>query len=120
MKKITAIILCLIICIAFAAGCGSKQQETTAEETATAPDESLYGTWKEDYFDSGYVFNSDGTGEDTFWELPFTYTTEEGGTLLITFTDEMWGSTTYSYEVNGDTLTMQQEDSSDSYEYQRQ
>ena len=87
---------------------------------ADSLDPALFGKWKESYFDSSFVFNSDGTGEDTFWELPFTYSTDGKGTLTITFDDTMWGSVIYTYSVDGDTLTMQQEDSSDIFEYTRQ
>lgn len=120
MKKIFLLIMMILLFGVAAAGCGnSAKEETTEEETTTAPDESLYGTWSESYFDSGYEFNSDGTGSDTFWDLPFTYTTEDGK-LTLTFDDEMWGVAEYSYSVSGDTLSMQQKGSEDTYDYTRQ
>ena len=120
MKKAVILILCILLSGAVACGCGTQKEEQTEEETMTAPDEALYGTWSEDYFDSGYVFNSDGTGEDIFWELPFTYTTEDGGNLILTFDDELWGVAEYTYSVSGDQLDLTQKDSSDTYTYTKQ
>lgn len=119
MKKAVLWFLCILMCALFAVGCGSSKDEPTPEETTTAPDESLYGTWSEDYFESGFTFNSDGTGQDIFWELPFTYTTE-GDLVVLTYDDEMWGTATYSYFLDGNTLTMQQKGSQDSYSYEKQ
>ena len=91
--------LSLALCIGILAGCGSK------EEVVIEDDTEVIGTWSEDFFDSGYIFNEDLTGTDTFWDLTFTYTAQEG-IITITYDDEIWGSVSYEYMVNGEYLTM--------------
>ena len=121
MKKISAIIICLLLCGVFLSGCGASKQE---EETTPVieNDAAVFGTWSEDYFDSGYTFHSDGTGMDTFWQLPFTYTAIDG-VITITYDDTTYGVDKYSYSVNeagtGITLT-RQADGSKSFTYQKQ
>lgn len=104
MKKILLMIVTLSISALLLAGCG-EQQPVQEEETTVENDASVQGTWKEDYFDSGYTFNADGTGMDTFWELPFTYTAYDG-VITITYDDETYAVDRYSYTVDGDTLSM--------------
>lgn len=95
----------------FFSGCskdfGKETGETEAETETTEvlSDTSVVGTWSEDIFDSGYIFESDGTGEDTFWELTFTYTAVDG-ILTITYDSDTYGSASYTYSVEGDVLTM--------------
>lgn len=91
--------LSLALCIGVLAGCGSK------EEVVIEDDTEVVGTWSEDFFDSGYIFNEDLTGTDTFWNLTFTYTAQEG-IITITYDDEIWGSVSYEYVINGEYLTM--------------
>jgi len=77
MKKIFSMILVLCVSAALLSGCG--QEENKEPETTTVEnDAAVQGTWNEDYFDSGYVFNADGTGvysyyDDGLWEFTFTY-----------------------------------------------
>ena len=99
MKRFLALMLGLALCIGVLAGCGSK------EEVVIEDDTEVIGTWSEDFFDSGYIFNEDLTGTDTFWDLTFTYTAQEG-IITITYDDEIWGSVSYEYVVNGEYLTM--------------
>ena len=99
MKRFLALLLSLALCIGVLAGCGSK------EEVVIEDDTEVIGTWSEDFFDSGYIFNEDLTGTDTFWDLTFTYTAREG-IITITYDDEIWGSVSYEYVVNGEYLTM--------------
>lgn len=99
MKRFLALMLSLALCIGVLAGCGSK------EEVVIEDDTEVIGTWSEDFFDSGYIFNEDLTGTDTFWDLTFTYTAQEG-IITITYDDEIWGSVSYEYVVNGEYLTM--------------
>ena len=96
MKKWIAIIVCLIMCAAFISGCGTQKEEETTP--ARENDPAVVGTWSEDYFDSGYTFNEDGTGRDTFWDLPFTYTAYDG-VITIKYEDETYGLDKYTYSV---------------------
>ena len=104
MKKIAAIMIALVLCAVLLAGCGSskKEEETTP---AVENDPAVLGSWSEDYFDSGYVFNEDGTGRDTFWDLSFTYTAHDG-VITITYDDETYGIDKYSYTVTDSSITM--------------
>lgn len=100
MKKLSILVLASILCIAVLSGCGKeKEPETTYTDT------TVYGTWAEDFFDSGYIFNEDGTGYDTFWNLSFTFTAN-GERMRLAYDDEIWGVSEYKYTVEGDTLTM--------------
>ncbi len=117
MKKTIVLILTLCILALTLAGCG--EQKVVEEETTIANDTAVQGTWNEDYFDSGYTFNADGTGMDIFWQLPFTYTAYDG-VITITFDDETYGKETFGYTVDETTLTMtQKNDSSKSFTYTR-
>ena len=100
MKKLAMFLLASVLCIAVLSGCGKeKEPETVYNDT------SVYGTWSEDFFDSGYIFSEDGTGYDTFWNLSFTYTAD-GSEMRLAYDDEIWGVSVYRYTVSGDTLTM--------------
>ncbi len=81
--------------------CGSDSAEVNTEDI----DEEILGTWELTYFNAEYTFNEDLTGEDSFWNLPFTYTTE-GGVLTITYTGTSYDDVRYYYEISGDTLTL--------------
>ena len=62
MKKVFAIILSMLVLGLALTACGKKEEapvETLANDTA------IVGTWMEDYWDSGYTFNADGTGKET-------------------------------------------------------
>ncbi len=83
------------------AACGSDSAEVNTEDL----DEEILGTWELTYFNAEYTFNEDLTGEDSFWDLPFTYTTE-GGVLTITYTGTSYDDVRYYYEISGDTLTL--------------
>lgn len=112
MKKISAVLISVLVCAALLAGCGAQKPE---EETTTLAenDAAVLGTWSEDYFDSGYTFQADGTGMDTFWQLPFTYTALDG-VITITYDDTTYGTDRYTYSVDeagtGITMTRQGED----------
>ncbi len=123
MKKILPVVLCIIMCGVLFSGCSSEKEPetTTAVPAATTPDSSVYGTWIEDYFDSGYTFNSDGTGTDIFWDLSFTYSADGAGNLHIMYDDaELYGDTYYSYTTDGETLTMVMKDDDTPYTYTKQ
>lgn len=98
MKKILALMLAVCLCMSALTACGREEEDTEN-------DTEIIGTWSEDYFDSGYIFNEDLTGTDTFWELTFTYTACDG-TVTISYDEEIWGSVSYTYVINGDYLTM--------------
>lgn len=120
MKKITAVLLSVFLCAFVLAGCGSqpKEEETT---TQIENDAAVLGTWSEDYFDSGYTFNSDGTGMDTFWQLSFTYTALDG-VITITYDDTTYGTDKYNYSVDetGSSITMtRQGEDSKSFTYKK-
>lgn len=116
MKKFLALMLSLCIFTALLTGCGNSEE--------TAADENLLGTWVYGEYDTGWIFNSDSTGTDTFFDLAFTYTVSDG-TLTITYDEEVWGSVSYTYEITGDSLVMTRisDDSGeepDSYTYVRE
>ena len=118
MRKLAVIMISLILCAAFFTGCGASKKE---EETAPARenDPAVLGTWSEDYFDSGYTFNEDGTGRDTFWDLSFTYTAYDG-VITIAYDDETYGVDKYSYIIEDSSLTMtRQADDGKSFTYTR-
>lgn len=117
MKKFLAVIIALVLCMGVLAGCKKEEAKPSVNDAA------VYGTWSEDFFDSGYVFNEDGTGFDTFWNLSFTFTAD-GEHMRLTYDDELWGSSDYTYTVSGDTLTMvrvvEGEDEADEFVYKKQ
>ena len=116
MKKILAFMLSLCLITGILSGCGKSA------EGAADPD--LTGTWVYGDYDTGYIFESDLSGTDTFFDLGFTYTAEDG-TLTITYDAELYGSVSYTYEISGDTLTMtrisdDESEEPDSYTYIRE
>lgn len=98
MKKLTALIIALCLTCVTLTACGGDEPVQS--------DSALVGTWSEDYFDSGYIFNADLTGTDTFWDLTFTYTAGDG-IITITYDEDPWGKADYTYSISGDSLTMQ-------------
>ena len=70
-----------------------------------ANDAAIYGTWMEDYWDSGYTFREDGTGEDVFWNQEFTYTALDGK-LVISYVEGLWAEKEFTYTVAGNVLTL--------------
>lgn len=116
MKKITALAAFILIFAMCLAACGKKPDApaTTAATTGTpaetqttvpATGGDLVGNWQEDVFDSGFIFNDDGTGTDTFWDLTFTYSIE-GNEVLIIYDTDLYGASRYTYSVSGDILSM--------------
>ena len=113
MKKYVALILSILIVLA-CVGCGGKN-----EDVSQVDDPALIGTWAEEYFDSGYVFNADGTGTDTFWNLTFTYTAGDGK-IALAYDDKTWGSNNYVYKIEGNVLTMtRSNDAESTFSYKR-
>ena len=55
--------------------------------------------------DARDFFNEDGTGEDLFWALAFTYQTDKG-TLYIDYEDASCDDSDYTYSIDGDVITM--------------
>ncbi|MBQ9030659.1 MAG: hypothetical protein IJ106_04300 [Parasporobacterium sp.] len=118
MKRFLIFAVCLALSAALLAGCGNsgKEEETTQ---AVENDSAVLGTWTESYFDSGYTFNSDGSGLDTFWNLPFTYTAHDG-VITITYDDETYGIDRYDYSVTESSITMtRQSGDGKSYTYSK-
>jgi len=115
MKKIYALIACMIMALLLLSACGAKEPEPEK-----ANDPAVVGTWAESYFESGFVFNEDGTGKDTFWDLTFTYTAADGEMLLI-YDDEIWGASSYTYSVSGNKLSMTRKGTEDNetFEYEK-
>lgn len=99
MKKIIVLIAGVAMCAALLAGCGAKKEEET--EAAVENDAAVVGTWMENDFDSGYVFNSDGTGKDIYWDKTFIYTAHDG-TIVITYDDKTYAEDKYSYSITDD------------------
>lgn len=123
---LTAFILILALCLA---SCGKPDTPATtagtdapAETTTTAPAavSELVGNWQEDIFDSGFIFNADGTGTDTFWDLTFTYSTD-GNEVLIIYDTDLYGASSYTYSISGDTLSMTRidEEETSTFTYKR-
>ena len=106
-KKLSPLFIVLILCVCtlLFAGCGAQQKEEETTPAVQENDSSVTGTWSEDVFDSGYVFNSDGTGRDTFWDLSFTYTAYDG-VMTITYDDDTYGVDRYQYSADETTLSM--------------
>ena len=117
MKKITAIFLCLILCIGILAACGqNKQPDGSGNAEAQALRQELSGTWNQITEDgspslpdmgipSGYIFYLDGTGVDTFWDMTFVYTSD-GEKLHIAYDDNLGEDWDYTYTIEGDRLTL--------------
>ncbi|MBR3308592.1 MAG: hypothetical protein IKG00_01635 [Lachnospiraceae bacterium] len=102
MKKVFAIILSMLVLGLALTACGKKEEapvETLANDTA------IVGTWMEDYWDSGYTFNADGTGKDIFWSQDFTYTALDGN-LTISYVEGLWAEKDFTYTVAGNVLTL--------------
>ncbi|MCF0228939.1 MAG: hypothetical protein HUJ76_04500 [Parasporobacterium sp.] len=110
MKKILTLILCVVLAAAVMTGCGAQKEEETTAPVVNDP--AVAGTWTEPDFDSGYVFNEDGTGRDIFWDITFTYTAADGE-LVITYDDEKYGKDRYSYMASETELTMTRSTESD-------
>ena len=79
-------------------------------------DPEIFGTWKQVTEDgsasledlgipSGYIFYEDGTGEDLFWALPFTYQTDKG-ILYIDYVDVTCDDSDYTYSIEDNVITM--------------
>jgi len=116
MKKISALLICVLAAAMIFCACGKKNSEPEIKEN----DPAVVGTWAEDFFDSGYVFNNDSTGMDTFWNLSFTYTAYDG-VITITYDSDMYGIAAYDYTISGDVLSMiRQDDRTDAFEYKKQ
>ena len=117
MKKISAIILVLVLCAAMLTACQSqpKEEEITTE---IENDAAVLGTWMESEFDSGFTFTADGTGTNLFWDLPFTYTALEG-LITITYNDTTYGIDRYQYSVSEsmDTIQMTRQNGDGTYTY---
>ena len=111
MKKSTLLFICLIIGIFIVTACGKSGPSKDA-----VLDQEIFGTWNQITEDgsvsledlgipSGYVFNEDGTGEDLFWALAFTYQTDKG-ILYIDYADATCDDSDYTYSIEGDVITM--------------
>lgn len=120
MKKIFMMTAGVLLCAILLAGCGTRQPEP--ETTAVIEnDTAVLGTWMEDEFDSGYTFNSDGTGMLIFWQQPFTYTAIDG-VLTITYEDTTYAleKDTYQVDESGSVLTIsRQSDSGKTFTYRK-
>ncbi len=103
-KKIVLILLSLILCACALMAC--EGQNKSKANSQGSLDSELVGTWHEDMYDSGYIFNADGTGTDTFWDLEFTYTILGTGKLHIVYKEETCGETDYVYAIENKTLKM--------------
>lgn len=115
MKKLISAIICAVLCLGLLAGCGSAAPSGSGNEEA-ALREPLVGTWNQITDDgspslpemgipSAYVFNADGTGLDTFWNMSFTYQTD-GEKIHIAYDDSLGEDWDYAYTISGNTLTL--------------
>ncbi len=112
MRKGILFVISLIIGIFLLTACGKSGPSKDA-----VLDPEIFGTWKQITEDgsasledlgipSGYVFHEDGTGEDLFWALAFTYQTDKG-ILYIDYEDVTCDDSDYTYSIEGDVITMQ-------------
>jgi len=112
MRKGIFFVISLIIGIFLLTACGKSGPSKDA-----VLDPEIFGTWKQITEDgsasledlgipSGYVFHEDGTGEDLFWALAFTYQTDKG-ILYIDYEDVTCDDSDYTYSIEGDVITMQ-------------
>lgn len=114
-KKIILTLLSVVLCACVLTACsGSNNSSATTDESLGA---ELVGTWHEDLYDSGYVFNADGTGTDTFWDLDFTYTIPEAGKIHVVFNEDMWGETDYTYTIENGVLRLTLSNDGSTIEY---
>ena len=124
MKKLSLILISIMLSCMLLCSCSKEaasEESTSYDVVQMESDTSIIGTWAESIFDSGYIFESDGTGEDTFWELTFTYTAD-GSTLVITYDSDIYGIATYEYSVDGSTLSMTriaEDEETSTFEYQK-
>ena len=102
MKKISAVLVCTLLCVIVLAACGKKEEP---QPETLANDAAIYGTWMENYWDSGYTFREDGTGKDLFWSQEFTYTAVDG-VLSIAYVEGLWAEKEFTYSINDNTLTL--------------
>ena len=111
MRRGTLFIISLIVGIFLLTACGKNGP---SKDAVLDPD--IFGTWKQITEDgsasledigipSGYVFHEDGTGEDLFWALAFTYQTDKGS-LYIDYEDASCDDSDYTYSIDGDVITM--------------
>lgn len=116
MRKVIPIIICVLLCVGLLTACGSKQPEGSGNMDAMAYREQLVGTWNQISDDgspslpdmgipSAYVFNIDGTGLDTFWNMSFKYTAD-GEILHISYDDSLGEDWDYKYVIEGDVISM--------------
>ena len=118
MKKRTifSVIICVLVCLGLLAGCGENAPQGSGNKDANALKLELNGTWNQITDDgtpslpdlgipSGYIFYLDGTGVDTFWDMTFSYTIDEGS-LHIAYDDKLGDALDYTYTIEGDTLTL--------------
>lgn len=103
MKRFLIVAIAMVMCVLCLAACGKKEEEPV--ESIVPVDEELLGTWMESYWDSGYVFNEDGTGKDIFWSQDFHYKAENGN-LLIAYDEGLWAEKEFTYVISGTTLTL--------------
>ena len=106
--KLSLVILMLIMVIAFA-GCGKKEDDQQPAETHASSAE-LIGKWKGTGNEvSTLTLGSDGTYKDIAGDASVigTYTVDEvSGTLTVN--EKEYGLViTYSYELDGNDLTLQ-------------
>lgn len=111
MKKNLICILCMIILATLLVACGKKEEPQPEVQNN---DPAILGTWTENYFDSGYTFNEDGTGVEIFYNQAFTYTAVDGA-LKIHYeqTDVPYEDKVFTYSISDTTLTLDRADITD-------
>ncbi len=113
MKKNLVCVLCILMLTTLLVACGSKKEEPKVEINN---DPSILGTWTEDYFDSGYTFNEDGTGIEIFYDQAFTYIANDGLlTIHYEQTDVPYADKEFTYSVNDTELTLEKDSQSFTY-----
>ena len=110
MRRGTLFIISLIVGIFLLTACGKNGP---SKDAVLDPD--IFGTWKQITEDgsasledigipSGYVFNEDGTGEDLFWALAFTYQTDNETSYTAFIND--YGFLIYNLVRYGESITL--------------
>lgn len=115
MKKLVTAAICITMSAILLAGCsGGRGKKTDADDEAAKA--RLVGEWEQISEDgspslpemgipSGYIFEQDNTGLDTFWDLSFRYTVS-GDTIHIAYDDSIADETDYEYTIKDGVLTM--------------
>jgi len=109
--RITALMLCLLLCTAFMVACSKDDSKTDSnggtDATEAIAANSIVGSWEcKDYAGAVYNFNSDGTGTYEFGGGAMNFTYEDSGESVSILYEGNTIASEYSYTIDGDTLNI--------------